>query len=861
MVEGMVKVVDYLNIIADQLHSYMVSLFRTEKEVVISRGNRTNEKLVDKLIVNGATDCNEHAVRRFYKKRYTDRRVPNHTILASENRRESGSGHVMGLVYETSVPSAEDLIAQISVAAERIRGMPGIFQNKRTAVRSSLTKLINKIEGKINNENEPVDQFEAFIEQLNDKESNLSLLNTLIEDRLSVDTITEDMEASEEIKEKIIFWKTKLSSKIRRINSNSIQVDTVSRNIQVIDSNSFECMNINLPKLHINKYSGNYSEWRILLKLNTHPVETDTLGTRFGIQSFSKDEGFDLSALLQFLHLEIRSRERASQINSHKLYHYSPPSQNRTKNKGSYFLGQRMKPPPNRVHFRPHSFPTPLEKVELRSRKCLYCNKGHELDTCRSFDAHEKREILRKKGCCFLCLSHGHRARECVTGESCPICNGSHHFSICFRNRHDDDLSPKRDTDNVISTVIKTEVNSVLLQTCAALIDVKNEQEVVRLFLDNGSQRSFVLKSTSEKFNFPILRKENLSICTFGAKETETKTLNIVKIKLKNRDDPNLCIEIEAVETEHISITNLPTPDRNIDKKFRYLKNVQLHDSYEFNDKEISILIGSDYYYQVVTGRITRLNKNLVTVETLFGWSLQGQSTDSEDLLTMSVIVNESNISKQLSEFWNLENLGIEAEVSDEENIDNDIMSEFEAGISYQNKRYKVKFPWKPNMKTLLENNEEVARKRFLKLRSRFKNDSSLFEDYKLVVNNYLSEKIIERVPFEEENLKHNIFYLPHRAVIRTDKTTSKLRIVFDASSHAKSQLSLNDCLHTGLNFIPNLFFLLIKFRVNPIAFVADIKMAFLMIEIDESERDFTRFFWDENPEIDLENKRLDIFE
>ncbi|GFU16946.1 integrase catalytic domain-containing protein [Trichonephila clavipes] len=417
------------------------------------------------------------------------------------------------------------------------------FKKKRTAVRSSLTKLINKIEGKINNENEPVDQFEAFIEQLNDKESNLSLLNTLIEDRLSVDTITEDMEASEEIKEKIIFWKTKLSSKIRRINSDSIQVDTVSRNIQVIDSNSFEYRFGNKNML-INAHLSNLlnltpvrnptdivglrnlydrAETQIrsleslgvkgesLLKLiNTHPVETDTLGTRFGIQSFSK-----------------RTKE-----------YISDP-----------------------IHF------TPLEKVELRSRKCLYCNKGHELDTCRSFGAHEKARNFKEEGLLFLCLSHGHRARECVTGESCPICNGSHHFSICFRNRHDDDLSPKRDTDNVISTVIKTEVNSVLLQTCAALIDVKNEQEVVRLFLDNGSQRSFVLKSTSEKFNFPILRKENLSICTFGAKETETKTLNIVKIKLKNRDDPNLCIEIEAVETEHISITNLPTPDRNIDKK------------------------------------------------------------------------------------------------------------------------------------------------------------------------------------------------------------------------------------------------------------------------------------------------------
>ncbi|GFT01663.1 hypothetical protein TNCV_4204951 [Trichonephila clavipes] len=82
------------------------------------------------------------------------------------------------------------------------------FKKKRTAVRSSLTKLINKIEGKINKENEPVDQFEAFIEQLNDKESNLSLLNTLIEDRLSVDTITEDMEAlRKKLKRRLYFGK------------------------------------------------------------------------------------------------------------------------------------------------------------------------------------------------------------------------------------------------------------------------------------------------------------------------------------------------------------------------------------------------------------------------------------------------------------------------------------------------------------------------------------------------------------------------------------------------------------------------------------------------------------------------------
>ncbi|GFX40785.1 uncharacterized protein TNCV_3760091 [Trichonephila clavipes] len=71
-----------------------------------------------------------------------------------------------------------------------------------------------------------------------------------------------------------------------------------------------------------------------------------------------KDEGFDLSTLLRFLHLEIRSHKRASQINNHKPCHYSPPPQDKTKNKGSYFSGQRMKPPrteysSDHIHFPP----------------------------------------------------------------------------------------------------------------------------------------------------------------------------------------------------------------------------------------------------------------------------------------------------------------------------------------------------------------------------------------------------------------------------------------------------------------------------------------------------------------------------
>ncbi|GBN63897.1 hypothetical protein AVEN_114530-1 [Araneus ventricosus] len=90
-------------------------------------------------------------------------------------------------------------------------------------------------------------------------------------------------------------------------------------------------------------------------------------------------------------------------------------------------------------------------------------------------------------------------------------------------------------------------------------------------------------------------------------------------------------------------------------------------------------------------------------------------------------------------------------------------------------------------------------------------------------------------------------FYLPHHAVIRSDKTTIRLRIVFDGSAHEDGRLSWNQSLYTGPNLHPNIFELLLRFRENPVAFTADVKSSFLQIELDLPDRDFTRFFWTDN--------------
>ena len=86
---------------------------------------------------------------------------------------------------------------------------------------------------------------------------------------------------------------------------------------------------------------------------------------------------------------------------------------------------------------------------------------------------------------------------------------------------------------------------------------------------------------------------------------------------------------------------------------------------------------------------------------------------------------------------------------------------------------------------------------------------------------------------------------MPHHGVVRSDKATTKLRIVFDGSSKdSTSEHSINDCLEKGPNLTPHIFDVLIKFRSHPVALTADVEKAFHQISINETDRDKLRFLW-----------------
>ena len=82
-----------------------------------------------------------------------------------------------------------------------------------------------------------------------------------------------------------------------------------------------------------------------------------------------------------------------------------------------------------------------------------------------------------------------------------------------------------------------------------------------------------------------------------------------------------------------------------------------------------------------------------------------------------------------------------------------------------------------------------------------------------------------------EKNAAQN-HYLPHHAVVRKDRETTKVRIVYDGSAKSgKQEKSLNDCLETGPNHIPHVFNMLANFRKNPVGITADTEMLSLWWE------------------------------
>lgn len=204
---------------------------------------------------------------------------------------------------------------------------------------------------------------------------------------------------------------------------------------------------------------------------------------------------------------------------------------------------------------------------------------------------------------------------------------------------------------------------------------------------------------------------------------------------------------------------------------------------------------------------------------------------------------------KDLSWFWDLEHLGITPE--DQEPS---ILQEFLQNITYlkEAKRYEVEFPCKFSYLNKLPDNYHLCQLRLLSLLKKLnkKENADILRCYQEVIDKQLESGIIEETK-SNTSVTGVIHYLPHHCVVRNDKPSTQVRIVYDGSAKAnKHSPSLNQCLHAGPSLVNSMVSVLLQFRMYRFGIVADISKAFLQIQIKEKDRDLTRFIWKENGNI-----------
>ena len=107
---------------------------------------------------------------------------------------------------------------------------------------------------------------------------------------------------------------------------------------------------------------------------------------------------------------------------------------------------------------------------------------------------------------------------------------------------------------------------------------------------------------------------------------------------------------------------------------------------------------------------------------------------------------------------------------------------------------------------------------------------------YDQINEQQLNEGIIEYAPKTSKE---------ERVVVQKQATTTKVRMVHDASSKPSSEdVSLNQCVCIGPNLQPLLSDILARMRTHPIWITGDVKQAFLQISIAPQDRDALRFLY-----------------
>ena len=376
------------------------------------------------------------------------------------------------------------------------------------------------------------------------------------------------------------------------------------------------------------------------------------------------------------------------------------------------------------------------------------------------------------------------------------------------------------------------------------------KQMVVRALLDSGAEVSII---SSKIMNQLQLTKQDEWMTLQGIESPENSTAR-----------PTAMVTVSGVNnrewSQPVKVTVLPKVSTQLPKEhlqsirdMPHLRDLELADPHFYEPRRVDIILDVDFTDSVtLPEKVVGPPGTPSAWRTELGWVVVGRYFTSDvyqpptaSLHFTTEEAEDYKSDKLLERFWKMEELirGPPLMSHRESEVQQHFMDTHY--FSPAEGRYVVSLPKRQTTLQLGES-RQTALSRFIR------NEKTLikkgtWESFQEVVREYVTLGHAQPVTQEEMLTpvqKH--YYLPMHAVFKASSSSTKIRVVFDASCKTTTDVSLNDLLEAGPTLHPNLDQILIRFRQYKVALSGDIGKMYREVILSQPDRQLHRFLWRE---------------
>lgn len=506
-------------------------------------------------------------------------------------------------------------------------------------------------------------------------------------------------------------------------------------------------------------------------------------------------------------------------------------------------------------HYSKHR-PKSVNVSVSESKCCKLCSDPHPLFYCPKFlrmNPKQRRDKVRDLKNCYKCL--GPHTKDCNQKGACKICGDTKHNTLLHIDSDGDKEDFKGESSKAESKLEKFPLTSnsciqlhvnrfrnrrkqILMGTAVILIEDSRGQWIpVKALLDAGSHANFITEKLVQALG---LKKQKAFVPVSGINGAQScnkhKTVASFRSRTSTYEEKTDFLVTSKISDqlleEEIDISNWNIPE-----------HLELADPSFFENSSIDILLGAEFFFDIIgTDKIQLGVDNITLTNSELGWIVAGRFFSTSRSHIPSFFIQAQNLPKFASADWMS---------GDIEYTQEDFNCELHFRQTFQRDetgRYIVRLPVKPEMS--LGESRSIAFKRLMQLQKQFQNKPDLKKQYFAFMDEYFKLGHMVRAT-EQPKDPSRTYYIPHHPVIKPTSTTTKLRVVFNASSKTRNQKSLNDILMTGPNLQNDLRSILLRFMMFKYAFMADIEKHFRQVKVHPDDWDLLRIlFWDETGEV-----------